>query len=177
MKFAYKSTRTPKSKEKKKENVPPRQPPSPIYELKLLEYIKDKKLPVEILLINGTKFVGKIKWFSKWMLSLEIEGSEKELMFNKRTIVYYKQSEGVSLAEDEVCTLSEPDVSSIETNVLQEFKDKKSPLIFYMRNNVEIRGTLQWTEKLIYHVRSLDGKKDNNLYKGSILYFKEMSDE
>lgn len=149
--------------------------PSPVYELKLLKYLMDNNMPVEVLLIDGTKFSGLIKWFSNWMLSLEIEGRKNEVMFNKRTISYYKQSGDSGLSEEEINNMPEPDISGVETAILQRFKDNKTHLLFCMRNNIKLEGTVEWVEKLIYHIRSFDGGKDNNLYKGSILYFEELS--
>ncbi len=168
--------------DKKRPKVPPRSlpqysPPDPVLELKFLQHLKDKEIPMELELINGTKFTGKIKWFSEWSIALEPEGEKREIIFNRLQMIYYSQLKEYTLSEKEIEALPEPDVKKVEITVLQNFKDEETPLIFHLKNNVDIKGTLDWCEKLIYHVKSLDEKKDYNLYKNSIIYFERVTSQ
>jgi len=146
-------------------------PPDPLLELKFLHDIKEKNIPIETTLIDGTKFTGNIKWFSEWSVALEVEGRDSEVIFNRLQMVYYSQLEDNKLSESEIEKLEDPDVKKTEIIALQEFKNDKIPLLFHMKNDVKIKGTLEWFEKLIYHVKSLDEGKDYNLYKNSVIFF------
>jgi sRNA-binding regulator protein Hfq len=149
--------------------------PDALLELKFLQYLMEKSIPIEIKLIEGMEFKGKIKWFSEWMMGLESDNEKHNIMFNRLMMLYYRQLKDLAPSEKEIEGFSLPDIGNIEAKVMQKFKDEKTPLYFYLKNNTKLEGTLEWFEKLIYHVRSIDGKEDYNIYKASILYFEEVS--
>ena len=166
-----------KSTERKPRSFPIYSPPDPVLELKFLEVLREKEIPLEAELIDGTKFTGKIKWFSEWAIALEVENRESEVIFNRLQMIYYRQLKKHSLSEKELEKLPDPNVGKVEINALQQFKEEKTPLHFHLKNNGEIKGILDWCEKLIYHVKSLDGEKEYNLYKNSVIYFERMITE
>ena len=159
---------------KKGKPFPVQTPLDPVLELKFLQNLKDKEIPIETELIDGTKFSGKIKWFSEWSIALELEGKESEVIFNRLQMIYYSQLKENSLPEKEIEAMEAPEVGKAEISALQKFKDEKIPLLFHLKNNIEIKGILDWMEKLIYHVKSLDGEKEYNLYKSSVIYIERM---
>lgn len=150
-------------------------PPDPLLELKFLHDIKEKDIPIQAVLVDGTEFKGKIKWFSEWSIALEVEGRQSEVIFNRLKMIYYSQLKDNRLSEEEIEKLPDPDVKKTEISTLQDFKNNKNPLVFYMKNNVQVKGTLDWFEKLVYHVKSLDGTKDYNLYKNSVIFFERVA--
>ena len=63
---------------KKQAKLPAKKPPvrepgpDPLLELKLLQYLKNNNATVEAHFIEGINLKGKIKWFSDFMLGIEI---------------------------------------------------------------------------------------------------------
>jgi sRNA-binding regulator protein Hfq len=162
-------------KEKKEQkSSPPKHDIKQAIEHKLFKYFMDKQIPIEIRLVNGETFTGNIKWFSEWMICLAVEGNTKTVIIPRLMMVYYTQLQENSLPEKEINQLPFPDVIKVEVIILQQFKDNKTPLLFHMQGGMEIKGILDWYEKLICHIKSLDGKTDHTIHRGNILYFEEV---
>ena len=148
-------------------------------EHKLFKHLMEKQISIEIKFLTGITFTGKIKWFSEWLINQEIKGKGKgkvkNVIINRLMIVCYYQLEENSLSEAELKQLPAVDILGVEANMLQEYKDKKTPLLFHLQGGMEIKGTLEWYEKLVYHIKSLDGKTHHTIYRSIILYFEEVS--
>ncbi|MEQ8186803.1 MAG: hypothetical protein ABRQ39_02430 [Candidatus Eremiobacterota bacterium] len=171
----------PRKFDRKKQVKPPekksplREPgPDPLLELKLLQYLKHNNAAIEAHFIEGIDIKGKIKWFSDFMLCIETDNG-KNVICNRLMMIYYRHLDCKSPSEKEVRELPEPDIANIEITSMQQLKDNKTPLTFHMKHDVILKGTLEWYEKLIYHVRSIDGDKDYNIQKSSLIYFEEVA--
>lgn len=170
----------PRKFDRKKQAKPPekkpylREPgPDPLLELKLLQYLKNHNATIEAHFIEGIDIKGKIKWFSDFMLGIET-GNEKNVICNRLMMIYYRHLDAKTPSEKDIKELPEPELANAEIIAMQQLKDNKTPLIFHMKNNVLLKGTLEWYEKLIYHIRSIDGEKDYNIQKSSLIYFEEV---
>lgn len=158
---------------KEKKPSPPKHSIKQSLEHKLFKHLMDKEIPIEARLANGETFTGIIKWYSEWLISLAVDGKLRTVIIPRLMIVYYTQLQENSLSEKEINQLPLSDVIGVEVNILQQFKDNKIPLIFYMQGGVEIKGILDWYEKVVYHIKSPDGKTDHTLHRGNIVYFEE----
>ncbi len=164
---------------KKQAKLPAKKPPvrepgpDPLLELKLLQYLKNNNATVEAHFIEGINLKGKIKWFSDFMLGIELD-SGKNVICNRLMMLYYRHSDAKTPSEKEVIELPEPVIANVEITSMQQLKDNKTPLIFHMKNDITLKGILEWYEKLIYHIRSMDGEKDYNIQKSSLIYFEEV---
>lgn len=169
-----------KKKEKKEKKPKPSAPPRPELkeniEHKLFQYLMEKQIPIEVKFLTGITFTGKIKWFSDWLINLEIKvkAKVKTVILNRLMMVCYYQMKEDSLSEVDLKKLPCIDVSGTEVKILQQYKDSKTPLLFHVQGGLEIKGTLEWYEKLIYHIRSLDGKTDHTIQRSIVLYFEEV---
>lgn len=201
-------------------------------EAKLLQYLEDNKIPIEIKFIGGkAKLTGTINWFSDWQLSFKPKKkNSKDLIFHRLRLIYYKPLEEISISSEELLTMSRiimekeiierlgkrfpvdqlesltgkilteekleeeinkldftevdakeiinqvkiaSSVSFAEKREMQRFKDDKVPLVFHLTDNTKLKGTLEWYETLVYNIRSLDGKEEYNIPKGSVIYIEE----
>jgi sRNA-binding regulator protein Hfq len=145
----------------------------PLLELKLLQYVKNNNAALEANFIEGINIKGKIKWFSEFMIGLELEEG-KNVICNRLMMIYYRLLEKKTPSEKDIREMPDPDITNLEITTMQQLKDSKTALIFHMKHNVILKGTLEWYEKLIYHVRSIDGEKDYNIQKSSLIYFEEV---
>lgn len=145
-------------------------------EHKLFQYLMEKQIPIEVKFLTGITFTGKIKWFSDWLINLEIKvkAKVKTVILNRLMMVCYYQMKENSLSEADLKKLPGIDFSGTEVKILQQYKDNKTPLLFHVQGGLEIKGTLEWYEKLIYHIRSLDGKTDHTIQRSIVLYFEEV---
>jgi sRNA-binding regulator protein Hfq len=150
--------------------------PDPLLEHKLLQYFMEKNIGIEAKFIEGAEIKGKIKWFSEFMLGLEME-RKKNIICNRLMMLYYRQDVGNVPSEKEIKDMPDPVKTNVEITSIQQLKDNKLALIFHLKNNIVIKGTLEWYEKLIYHIKSLDGTKDYNIQKSSLIYFEEVLSE
>lgn len=163
-----------RTKEKKEQKPPPlKQAGKQTIEHKLFQYFIDKQISIETRLINGETFSGKIKWFSEWLIGLEVDNNTRTVIIPRLMMVYYTQLQENSLSDKEINKLPLLDVTTVEVNMLQQFKDNKTSLVFHMQGGMEIKGNLDWYEKLIYHIKSLDRKTEHTIHRGNILYFEE----
>jgi len=152
----------------------PRAPGKLSIEFKLFKYFVDNQIPIEARLINGETFTGKIKWFSEGLIALEVSGKANIMVFHRFMMVCYTPVMEKSLSEAEINQLPPVDLSSVEINKMQEYHDKKTPLMFHMSGNLEIKGVIDWYEKLVCHIRSLDEKMDYTIHRGNMIYFEEV---
>jgi sRNA-binding regulator protein Hfq len=143
-------------------------------EYKLFKYFKDNQIPIEARLINGATLTGKIKWFSEGLIALEVAGKPGTAVFHRFMIVSYTPIMENSLSETEIMQLPTDDVTGIEIKMMQQYRDNKTPLLFHMLGGIDIKGTLDWYEKLVCHIKSLDGKTDYTIHRGNMLYFEEV---
>lgn len=154
--------------------LPPRKPePSDNIEHKLFQYLMEKEIPIEVKFLTGITFTGKIKWFSDWLIKLEIKG--KTVFLNRLMMVCYYQMKENSLSETELKQLPPIEIAGTEIKIFQDYKNSKTPLLFHIQGGLEIKGTLEWYEKLVYHIKSLDGKTDHTVQRSVVLYFEEVS--
>lgn len=162
-----------RTKEKKEQKPPPsKQAGKQTIEHKLFQYFMDKEIPIETQLISGETFSGKIKWFSEWLVGLEIDNT-RTVIIPRLMMVYYTQLQENSLSDKEINRLPLLDITTVEVNMLQQFKDNNTSLLFHMQGGMKIRGILDWYEKLIYHIKSVDRKTEHTIHRGNILYFEE----
>lgn len=143
-------------------------------EHKLFQYFIDKQIPIEVRLMNGETFTGKIKWYSDWLIAFEIKGKPGTIIVPRLVISFYKQKKENSLSEEEINQLPSVDITGVEIKMMQQYRDNKTPLAFHLQGDLEIKGTLDWYEKLVTHIKSLDGKTEHTLHRGNILYFEEV---
>jgi sRNA-binding regulator protein Hfq len=175
-KFVKKDIKKKFTKGKEKKPVMRETGTDPLLEHKLLQYLMEKNVGIEAKFIEGTELKGKIKWFSDFMVGIEVDG-KRNIICNRLMMLYYKQDEGNSPSEKEITSLPDPVITSAEITAMQQLKDNKHQLIFHLKNNIVIKGKLEWYEKLIYHIMSLDGTKDYNIQKSSLIYFEEVLPE
>ena len=83
----------------------------------------------------------------------------------------------IDLIKRHLGKIYEPKFEKVELNLLNKFKEDNVLLTFYLNNNIQIKGYLEWAEKLIYHIRACDDDSMYNIYKDSIIYFHETPEE
>lgn len=163
-------------KEKKEQNVSLHRPGFREHiEHKLFKYFRDNGILIEIRLVTGNTFTGKLKWFSEWLMGLEIDGKAGTVILNRLMFVCYIQLQGNNLSGAELYEMFPVNIAGVESKMMQPYRNNKIPLLFHMNGGMEIKGTLDWYEKLVYHIKSLDGKTEYTICRSNILYIEEVS--
>jgi len=173
-----KSPEKEKPEKKKKEKKPAEKPtPQPkgdsFNELKLLQMLQDKNIPIEGMLINGMKINGKIKWFTQSTVGLLLDDG-RDIILNRLILIYYSQPKEYSLSRKDFDEIPKPTTINNETTELRRLKDEKAILLFHLKNGIDITGKIDWSDYLIYHVISPDDEKEYSIPKSSVLYIEEV---
>ena len=108
------------------------------------------------------------------IMAFEIKGKPETVIVPRLVISFYKQKKENSLSEKEINELPPVDIMGVEIKIMQQYRDNKTPLLFHLQGGLEIKGTLDWYEKLVTHIKSLDGKTEHTLHRGNIFYFEEV---
>lgn len=139
-------------------------------ELKFLQHLMNSRATLEVKILGGPTFTGKIKWIYQWLMGLELEDN-KIVGFSRLNLSHYSIKQSESISEEEITKLSVPEIP--KDNIFQQYKNDKTLLIFHLRDGLSIKGTIEWYDKILYHIRSIDGEKEYNITRESILYFEE----
>lgn len=161
-------TQEKKTKETPKKNTHQETPEKK--ETRLFNYLRENQIPVEAQLTGELTIKGTVKWFSDWILAMET--NNKTTMINRLNLIYYRYKAENIPPEKELQSLPLQEENPAK-KILQEYKDNKTPLHFHLLDNIKIKGTFRWYEKLTCHIRSLDEKEDFNIHRSSLLYFEE----
>ena len=121
-----------KKKEKNTTDKPTTQPQDNSFnELKLLQVLQQKDIPIEGMLINGMKINGKIKWFTQSTVGLLLDDG-RDIILNRLMLIYYSQPKEYSLSRKDFDEIPKPTTINNETTELRRLKDEKAILLFHL---------------------------------------------
>lgn len=144
--------------------------------ISLLKKYKLGGKEVTVYLTDGKKFTGQIRWFDDYAVKIILPDCSITIPIHNiaQCECEHFQLDGEVPDKNNRVFKGAAKSTDKEREQLKKYKQGNELIHFYLKDEIEVRGRLQWVLEYVYAVRPENSNRDCMITKRQILYYKKI---
>jgi len=143
--------------------------------ISLLRKYKQGDKEITVYLIDGKKFTGKLRWFDDYAIKVIL--SDGSITIPIHNIAQFECEHFLldgEIDDNNRVFRGMARSTEREQEQLKKYRKNNELIHFYLKDEIEVRGRLQWLLEYVYAVRPEKSSRDCMITKRQILYYKKI---